>query len=203
MRKATRIVATSLGVLSGLAGLEHGIFETLQGNLRPDGWMFPSWGPSLCDPAKVWHGCEPAMTLVPNFLFTGILTIVLSLVILAWSAAFVQKQHGGSVLILLCVAQLLLGGGFFPPLIGLVGGIAGTRIRKALSGVPSGLTRLVARLWPWPLVILITWLVAQFPIGALFNDWLKSVMGVALLLIVILLPLSVWCAYAQDAVRAA
>jgi hypothetical protein len=201
MRKATRIVAVSLGILAGIAGLEHGVFETLQGNTRPYGLMFSSWGPQVCDPAKIWHACEPAMSLLPNYLFTGILTILLSLAILIWSAAFVQRKHGGTVLILLSLALLLLGGGFFPPLIGLVGGVAGTRILKPISGQPSRLTRFVARLWPWPPVILVTWLVAQFPVGALLNDFLKRNIGFALLLIVVLLPLSVWCAYGWDAVH--
>jgi len=80
-----------------------------------------------------------------------------------------------------------------------VAGIAGTRIRKPLFGQPSTLTRFVASLWPWPLVILVAWLVGQFPLGALFNDWLKSIIIPALLLIVVLLPLSVWCGYAHDA----
>jgi hypothetical protein len=192
----------ALGILAGIAGLEHGYFEFLQGNVSPASIMFPSWGPQVCDPAKVWHACEPAMSLLPNLLITGIITLILSLAILIWSAVFVQCKHGGVVLLLLSLAQLLLGGGFFPPLIGLVGGIAGTRVLKSISGQPSGLTRFVARLWPWPLVILVTWLVAQFPVGALFNDWLKSIMGVVLLLILVLLPLSVWCAYAYDTDRA-
>ena len=202
MRKATRIVAVSLGALAGIAGLEHGIFEIMQGNTRPSGLMFSSWGPQVCDPAKIWHACEPAMSLLPNFFITGILTVVISLAILVWSVALVQRKHGGSVLLVLSIAQLLVGGGFFPPLIGLVGGLAGTRILKPLGGQPSGPIHFVARLWPWQLAVLVAWLVAQFPVGALFNDWLKSIMPVALLLIVVLLPLSVWCAYAFDADQA-
>jgi hypothetical protein len=201
MRKATRIVASALGILAGMAGLEHGYFEILQGNVRPAGVMFPSWGPAQCDPAKIWHACEPAMSVIPNLLVSGMLTVMLGLVIIVWSAAFVQRKRGGLVLILLSAALLLVGGGFFPPLIGLVGGAAGTRILKPFSGQRSGVTRFVAHLWPWPLVILGAWLIAQFPIGALFNDLLKSVMGLALLLIVVMLPLSVWCAYAHDAVH--
>ena len=203
MRKATRIVAMVLGILAGIAGLEHGFFETLQGNTRPAGLMFASWGPQVCDPARVWHACEPAMSLLPNFLITGIITLVLSLAILVWSVFFIQRKHGGLVLLLLSIVQLLLGGGFFPPLIGLVGSAAGMAIRKPISKTPSKLTRFIARLWPWPLVLLTVWLVAQFPVGALFNDWLKSVIGLALLFIVVMLPFSVWCAYAKDAVRAA
>ena len=41
MRKATRIVAASFGVLAGIAGLEHGYFEILQGNTNPLSLMFP------------------------------------------------------------------------------------------------------------------------------------------------------------------
>jgi hypothetical protein len=202
MRKATRIVAASLGILAGIAGLEHGVFEVLQGNSRPAGLMFSSWGPQVCDPAKIWHACEPAMSLLPNFLITGILTILISLALIVWSAFYVQRRYGGTLLLLLSLAQLLLGGGFVPPLIGLVGGIAATRILEPISGAPSGPARFVARLWPWPLVIMITWLVAQFPIGALFNDFLKSIIGPTLLLVVALLPFTVWCAYAYDAAQA-
>jgi hypothetical protein len=35
MRKATQIVAASFGFIAGIAGLEHGYFEFLQGNARP------------------------------------------------------------------------------------------------------------------------------------------------------------------------
>ena len=35
MRSATRIVASFIGIYAGLLGLEHGYFETLQGNVKP------------------------------------------------------------------------------------------------------------------------------------------------------------------------
>jgi hypothetical protein len=197
MRKATRIVAASLGILAGIAGLEHGYFEILQGNTRPPGLMFSSWGPP-CEPEKIWHACEPAMSILPNFLITGILTIILSLIIAGWSVAFVQRKNGGGILLLLSVALLLVGGGFFPPLIGLLGGAAGTKINQPLNGKPGSVTRFAAKLWPWPLVILIAWLLGQFPVGYFFNDFLKSIMGFGLLLILVALPLSVYTGYAHD-----
>ena len=64
------------------------------------------------------------------------------------------------------------GGGFFPPLIGGIGGAAGTRINRPLGRKPGRLTHLAARLWPWPLVILLVWLLGQFPVGYLFTDTL-------------------------------
>jgi hypothetical protein len=198
MRKATKTVATWLGVVAGIAGLEHGYFEILQGSTKPDSLAFPSWGPP-CDPEKIWHACEPAMSILPNFLITGILAMLLSLAVMIWSAGFVQRKHGGLVLILLSIALLLFGGGFFPPIIGLVGGLAGTKINKPLSKQPGSIIRFTAKLWPWTLVIFLVWTLGQFPFGYFFNDFLKSIMPFGLLLILTSLPLSVYAAYGHDA----
>jgi hypothetical protein len=199
MRPATKTVASWFGIVAGLAGLEHGVFEILQGNTRPESLIFVSMGPP-CVPEKMWHGCEPAMSILPNFLATGILTILLSLLILIWSAAFIQRKNGGIVLVLLSVVLLLFGGGFFPPLMGLIGGAAGTRINKPISAKPAGgVLRFAAKLWPWPLVIFLVWAVGQFVVGYLFNDSLQSIMGIVLLMILVMLPLSVYTAYAYDA----
>ena len=199
MRNATRIVAASYGILAGLAGLEHGYFEFLQGGTRPAGWMFPSMGPP-CAPEIVWNACEPAMTVLPNLWIAGIATVLFGLVIILWSIGFVQRKYGGVGLILLSIVLLLCGGGFFPPLIGIVGGAAGIWINKPLKGRPGKITRFLASLWPWPLVVLVTWLLGQFPLGVFNNDFLKSVIGFGLLLILVLLPFSVFTARAQDAV---
>jgi len=199
MRKATRIVSASFGILAGISGLEHGYFEALQGNTKPASVMFASWGPP-CVPEKIWHGCEPAMSLLPSFLFSGILTIILALIIIIWSLGFIGQKNGGLVLLLLSIAFLLVGGGFFPPLIGIVGGAAGMNINKPIArNRVNGPVRSAARVWPWPLVIFIVWSIGQFPVGYFFNDFLKSIMGLSLLLILSMLSLSVYTAYAHDA----
>jgi hypothetical protein len=129
MRKATKTVATWFGISAGIVGLEHGYFEILQGSTKPDGLMIASIGPP-CVPEEIWNACEPAMTVLPNFLITGILAFIIGLLVLIWSAAFMQRKHGGIFLILLSIALLLFGGGLFPPLIGIVGGVAGTKINN-------------------------------------------------------------------------
>jgi len=43
------------------------------------------------------------------------------------------------------------------------------------------------------------WVLGQFPVGYFFNDFLKSIMGFGLLLILASLPLSVYTGYARDA----
>jgi hypothetical protein len=111
MNNATRITVSTFGVLAGLAGIEHGIGEALQGNVAPDAAMFLSWPDS--EVFELLNG-EPAMTLIPNLLVTGILAIVASLIFLAWATMFVHRKHGGLVLILLSVVMLLVGAGFSP-----------------------------------------------------------------------------------------
>jgi hypothetical protein len=143
-----------------VAGLEHGIGEILQGNRAPAGMTIESWPDS-----ELFHilGGEPAMTIVPNLLVTGILASLVSLLVLVWVTLFVQRKHGGLVLILLSIVLLLVGGGFGPPLLGLILGVAATRIEAPLTWwrahLAPGARRVLGLLWPWSLVAdVIAWL---------------------------------------------
>ena len=201
MRKATRISATVLGLTAGVAGIEHGYFEVLQGNVRPEGLMISSIGPP-CVPELSWNRCEPAMTVIPSMLITGILAIVLGIVVTAWSAFSVQRKHGGLVLILLCIPLLLFGGGMFPPLIGVIAGALGTRIDKPLdpegSRLSGGLLRFLAVLWPWSLALYVLWVLGQWVIGYFFNDWLLANGTIIIVMVLGTLLLTVVTAYAHD-----
>ena len=199
MRNATRVVASWFGVVAGIAGIEHGYFEILQGNVRPDSLMIASMGPP-CEPEKVWNACEPAMTIIPNFFITGILALIIGIIVLIWGAAFVQRKNGGLVLILLSILMLLFGGGIFPPLIGIIAGVAGTKINASLARQPMHLSGSIldflAKLWPF--VIFLVWVFGQWIIGYFFNEFLQKNGYLSLLLIVGLLPLSVFTGYADD-----
>jgi hypothetical protein len=201
MRRATRISATVLGLTAGVAGIEHGIFEALQGNARPEGLMISSIGPP-CVPQLSWNQCEPAMTIIPSFLVTGILAIILGLIVTLWSAFFVQKKRGGLVLILVCIPLLLFGGGIFPPLIGAIAGALGTRIHKPLnpgrSRLSGGLLRFLAVLWPWALGLYVAWVLGQWVIGHFFNDWLLANGYLIIVMVLGSLLLSVVASYARD-----
>lgn len=148
--RATRAVASIWGVLAGFGGLVHGIGEVLQGNVKPEGIIIDSWTQG---PIAAHLGGEPGMTIVPNLLITGILTIAASLAVVVWAAAFVQRRHGGRILILFSVGMLLVGGGFAPPLVGILAGWAGTGIDSPLTWwrtrLSVSLRRFLARLWPW------------------------------------------------------
>lgn len=144
------LVATLFGLLAGLGGITHGIGEVLQGNVVPNGIIIDSWTQG---PIATNMGGEPAMTIVPNLWLTGLLTIVVSLAILVWAAVFVQRKNGGRILIGLSIVMLLVGGGFGPPIIGILAGAAGAGINAPLTGwrsrLPANVQQLLAKLWPW------------------------------------------------------
>ena len=150
MRNSSRIVTIVFGALAALAGLEHGLGEALQGNVRPGGLMILSWPDSSFFAIL---GGEPAMTVVPNLLVSGILTVLVSLVLLTWVVGFVHRRHGGLVLLAICAVLLLVGGGFGPPVLGTIVALTALRIRSphAWAARTPRLRRLLASAWPWVL----------------------------------------------------
>jgi hypothetical protein len=198
MRKVTKTVATWLGLTGGIAGMGHGYFEILQGSTKPPSMMILSMGPP-CVPEEVWNACEPAMTIIPNYLVTGILAVVVGLLTIIWSMSFIQRAYGGITLMILSVISLLFGGGFFPPLIGMIGGVAGMKINQPVNSKQAGgWLGSLGKLWPWPLIIFLVWVFGQIVVGHFFNAFMKSIMGFGLILILVMLPLSVFSANARD-----
>lgn len=171
---AIHIVASTFGVIVGLAGLEHGIGEILQGRVAPPGLMFPSWPHSEILAAMAG---EPAMSVIPDLLLSGCLTVLLSLTTIAWSLAYLGRKHGGIVLMALSFLLLLFGGGMAPPVMGLLVGAAATRIRKPLKRwsvrAPGKPAPLLARLWPYLLAASVLGYLALLPGIPLASQFLK------------------------------
>ncbi len=164
-----RAVASVFGVYAGLLGIEHGYFETLQGSVAPHGVRILASRSELPFP----FGHEPALTIVPNFLLTGVLAIVCGLSVLIWAAGFVQKKHGGGVLFLLSIILLFVGGGFGPMTLLITASIAGTRINRPLTWwrthLPANLRRLLAKSWPWFFGFALLWVPVEFIVGRIFG----------------------------------
>jgi hypothetical protein len=123
MRKL-EVAASALGIFAGLGGASHGLGEILQGNTAPNGVMIKAW------PELTALGGEPAMTIVPSLLGTGVLTIIFGLLVAVWAGKFVQRKSGGLVLILLSIIMLLVGGGIVPPFFGIAAGIIDALINR-------------------------------------------------------------------------
>jgi hypothetical protein len=198
MRKATKIFASVTGIIAGLAGMEHGIFEVLQKDARSSSLVFASMG-APCNPVSAWNGCEPAMSIISSFMLMGVITIVLGALLSIWSGFFIERKGSGWVTLLLSLLLLLFGGGFFPPMIGIFSGAAANSIHKPISkGKMTGFTRSMAKIWPWPLVYFFVWGFGQFLIGYFFNAFLKTNMLFFTLLFMFMLVLAIVTANAQD-----
>jgi hypothetical protein len=170
MKNATRVLTSTFGAIFALAGIEHGIGEIVQGNVAPSGIMILSWPESAFFRSL---GGEPAMTIVPNLLLTGIFAILFSLILLVWATLFVQRKNGGLIMILLSIAMLLVGGGIFPPILGIIIGAIGSGINTPLTWwrahLPIGFRRFAGKLWVWSYIAcIIAWL-SMFPGLAMFG----------------------------------
>jgi hypothetical protein len=172
MKNAMRITASALGLYAGLLGIEHGSFEVFQGNVAPNSLMINAVGPP-CQPDAVWHACFPAVTFIPNFLATGIAAIIMGLSVSIWATGFVHRKHGGLILILLSILMVPVGGGFVPMFIGVLAGVAGTRIDrppKRRWEKTGKLSCLLAKLWPWALSLLVIWFPGSWILGRFFGQ---------------------------------
>jgi hypothetical protein len=194
-------VATILGIAAGLLGLEHGYFETRQGSVVPGGIVMNAIGPH-CQPSQVWHACEPAMTIIPNYLVTGVLAFTCSLAVLLWAAFFVNSKHSGWVLLLLAISLTLVGGGFVTLLFGLIGGVTATRIHAPLAWWRAHLSptarSILATLWPWMIAALLPWFPVEGAIAYLSNEVMLRLAPMATAILPLLLLLVLVTGFAHD-----
>ncbi|MFH0882249.1 MAG: hypothetical protein V2A56_04615, partial [bacterium] len=128
----------------------HGIGEVLQGNVPTGGSFIKSWA---IGPIAQFIDGDPAITIVHNFLATGILAMIAALALITWSAFFVQRKRGGLIQLLFSIVMLLFGGGGGPPMIGIVASIGGMGIHSPFTlwqKIFRGKFRsFLAAVWPW------------------------------------------------------
>jgi hypothetical protein len=122
----TIAVAAVLGIFAGISGASHGPGEILQGDIAPSGIIIEAW------PSLTLLGGAPAMTFIPNFRISGIVTVFSGLAVTICTASCIQSKNGALVLILLSLIMLVVGGGLIPPLFGVVAGIIGARVTRKI-----------------------------------------------------------------------
>ena len=197
---ATATTVAVYGSLAAFTGIEHGLGEITQGSMRPPGVVFESW-PHVAA-FKPLDG-EPAMSLVPNLLTTGVLAVLVAVVLGVWSVRYASRRDGGAVLIGLSVLLLLVGGGFGPPLLGCLAGVLATRINASRPcREPRAPTRWAARLWPWPLAVAVGCFLGLVPGTALLYALVgldnATVVGVLTVGAFAGTALAMWTARAHD-----
>jgi hypothetical protein len=156
MNRATRLNVATVGVIFGFSGMTHGFAETLQGNTPTDG-MFIMAVAAGSRWSRWSEGSEGAFTLVPNFLITGMLAMLVGLAIIIWSVGFVQKPRGPLVFLLLFIVLFLVGGGIGQVVFFLPAWVVAMRIHTPLNWwkrvLPAGIRSRLARGWPGVLTV--------------------------------------------------
>ena len=160
----TRITSSVIGALLGAAGIvNHGIFEVLQGNAPTNGFFIEAIG----EANRFWvHGTEGAITIIPNFLATGICVMLVSLAIILWSVRFIQIKYGATVFLLLSILLTLVGGGIGHIILFFPAWAYATRINKSLELWKEILSerfrKVISKLWIYGLIATsISWLIVM------------------------------------------
>jgi hypothetical protein len=166
MNHATKVTASTLGILVGLAGIDHGIFEILQGNITPSDLMIAAIGPAQ----RFWqYGEETALTIIPNFLVTGILALILGILVTLWSWSFINRQYGAGILMALSIILFLVGGGFAPIFMAILASLTATQINKPLKfwriALPEVIRSFLGKLWRGILILFVVWFVVNVEIA--------------------------------------
>lgn len=206
-RSATKVVVSVFGVLVGLAGIEHGFFEMLQGDVRPSGIMIDAIGPAQ----RFWeYGTETALTVVPNFFATGILAIIFGLLVTIWAGVFIERKYGAWVLMVLSIILWLVGGGFAPIFMSILASVTATRINRPLrwwrTHLPLNLRSFLAKLWPWSIITFVLIFIVGveiaifgYPLLWFFEATITFSIQYTLAFIMLgLMPVSIFTAFAHD-----
>jgi len=157
---ATRIIATTIGVFFGLfSGVNHGFFEVLQGNKPTGGFYILAIG----EAQRFWPlASEGAFTLIPNFLITGIVSMVVGVAIIIWSIWFLPTRHGRTVFLGLFILSFLVGGGIGQVAFFIPAWAFATRMDKPLTWwrkvLPRSTWPFLSRLWIVTLVLVIVFM---------------------------------------------
>jgi len=175
------MVASTLGTLVGIAGIDHGIFEILQGHVAPRSLMIAAIGSEQ----RFWiYGEETALTIIPSFLISGILSVILGIVVAIWAISFIARKHGAGILMLLSLGLFLVGGGFAPIFVALIASLTATRIRKPLkfwrAMLPVIIRKFLGKVWWGVLIVFViifvfSVVVAIFgwPLTVFFDDVMR------------------------------
>ena len=205
MNRATTLLYSTLGILAGIMGIEHGIGEVLEGYRPTESVFILSWPGS--EFFEIMAG-EPAMTIVPNYLITGLLAILFSCVFLVVLTKPSLDGKAITILFVVLILMLLVGGGFGPPILGTIAALIALKRNSPLkrwSKLPSKLHDVLGMLWPWSFgLCLLGWLML-FPGAALITFF--TGMDDALLMVIPILiafgfiPITLLLGFSRDILR--
>ncbi|MBN2336194.1 hypothetical protein JXL21_11595 [Candidatus Bathyarchaeota archaeon] len=92
-----------------------------------------------------------AITIIPSFRVTGILSVTISSIVIIWSVKYIQRKYGALFFLVLSVFQMLVSGGWVIDL-AIITSVLASRIGKPMNWwlryLPSKIRIWVVRLFP-------------------------------------------------------
>ncbi len=174
--RAATTTVTVTGLLVAMAAAEHGVGEVVEQPTLGEGPFIESW-PDTAVFEQL--GGEPAMTLLPDPVVAGVVTVLLS-VLFAWVAVRNGAlRHAGAALLVLSGGLLLAGGGLAPPLMGALLAVTWYTARRAHGPWPGPVRRRLAQRWRAALVVATASYLGLFP-GTVLLHWWYGVNSAAL-----------------------
>ena len=191
---ATRLVVTVIGLWLSLTGCIHGIREILHGATAPGSFLSAQVG---------------AFILLPTYLASGIVTVVVSLMLASWTVGFIHTKRGPIVFLGISILLVLSGGGIAQILVFLIAWAISTRINKPLTWwqrvLPQSVKTSFSKVWLVLFILCMAaisigvaiWLTGYVP-GTTDVNAINHVTWAFLLAGLILLLLTIVAVFAKD-----
>jgi hypothetical protein len=170
-----KILIVFIGCLCALSGIEHGIFEILQGsakvevhNVKGQSFIY-----AIGESIRFWkYGYEYAYTIIPNYLLTGIITLCLSCFLIYWSISKIESKFGWVIFIIVSILQYITGGGAaqlgLALLVGLFAVLVNSKFKIIKNIFPEVIVKLFTNTWIY-LVFLFAYVFLQSMVTAIFG----------------------------------
>lgn len=185
MNRSLKISIIIVGLYASLLSFLHGLFEILQGYNNTNNILIYAISKSN-QTTEIWHGNFPAMTIIPNYLFSGISVCLISVFIIFY---LFRKRYRFIVLFPISIILLLFGGGFIPPFLLVITSFSCLLINKKSKKIKNTVFQKCAKMiWHISITILILWSISEWILGYYFNSILVSI-STTLFLFGIILPI--------------
>ena len=173
-----------------IVGLIHGFGEIFQAGKPISSPLITALDATI-DPEQLWHAGLPAFTIIPNYLLSGIITVLVCIIIMLIVLLSKKIKHSDISCVVLFVFLFFFGGGFIPPFIGLVTSISYTIYmrRNKTNDYFKNTQVVLSALWQSILVVLVLWLPSSWIIGWLFPGFMLDIQSIAFILFNIIMPI--------------
>lgn len=184
MQASTVVLITYAAII----GFIHGVGEILQTGSKANSNFI--YALNVTNPDKVWHAGLPAFSLIPDFLISGIITVLISITIVIFINLLIESNYF-KYFPLLFILLFLFGGGFVPPFIGIISSTYYVIKKRSNMNTmqPSFLGKLVAKLWIYLISILLVWLPSSWIFGWIFPVFMLQISSATFIILNVILPI--------------